>query len=539
MQPNGVSTKRRKPQRGASTQPRRLPSGILVYDVRYRERRAGATRHCSATFATAEEAEAFARSVANKRKQAQYARQDPSIMEQYRRPPGVIVDLLPEFISAKFAGSKLGSAHPRSTAYVLRHSLELMGWRSTTEVGAAELTKLMQHYAHKNASQVQYIGTWLNFLAWADAKKYAVDHSFHEIRRPAANSTPTYAFTYHEVERIMAELQRPLPASVHRKARRHTEEWANKLREINDAAMRQAFLPIFWIQVYWALRPYEACRLTIDNWHAETRTLTIPTAVAKNQKQRAFVVDAVTARMLDSLCRGRDRNDYLFLAARGGQYTPEMQTRYATRLLDRLGIRGTLYSARHHACSRWCVLLRGNIPDIQTITGHLSLSQLERYLHQLHDSGAAQLLNLDQVASGTAWSRPGDVDQAPVAQVATVRPLAADSTSCPVGAVALIAPETSSAGESPATNTLSARSELVCERRLTTLRPPKGPDHRNGYKLPWTRQDHGRIVRVAQLATEEERRHARQQRLIHGVAWVPKRAARIAIAKPRGNDASP
>lgn len=56
-----------------------------------------------------------------------------------------------------------------------------------------------------------------------------------------------------------------------------------------------------------------------------------------------------------------------------------------TELIDRAKLPGTAYCCRHTACSRLIVLAKGDLPLVQAITGHRTLSELQRYLHATNE----------------------------------------------------------------------------------------------------------------------------------------------------------
>ena len=45
----------------------------------------------------------------------------------------------------------------------------------------------------------------------------------------------------------------------------------------------------------------------------------------------------------------------------------------------------TAYCSRHTACTRLIYMAKGDLPLVQSITGHRTLSELQRYLHATGD----------------------------------------------------------------------------------------------------------------------------------------------------------
>ena len=56
-----------------------------------------------------------------------------------------------------------------------------------------------------------------------------------------------------------------------------------------------------------------------------------------------------------------------------------------TVLIQRAKLPGTAYCSRHTACTRLVYLAKGDLPLVQSITGHRTLSELQRYLHATGD----------------------------------------------------------------------------------------------------------------------------------------------------------
>lgn len=52
-----------------------------------------------------------------------------------------------------------------------------------------------------------------------------------------------------------------------------------------------------------------------------------------------------------------------------------------TDVIRRAKLPGTAYCCRHTACTRLIVLAKGDLPLVQSITGHRTLSELQRYFH--------------------------------------------------------------------------------------------------------------------------------------------------------------
>lgn len=52
-----------------------------------------------------------------------------------------------------------------------------------------------------------------------------------------------------------------------------------------------------------------------------------------------------------------------------------------TVLIQRAKLPGMAYCCRHTACTRLVYLAKGELPLVQSITGHRTLSELQRYLH--------------------------------------------------------------------------------------------------------------------------------------------------------------
>jgi hypothetical protein len=256
-----------------------------------------------------------------------------------------------------------------STDFRKSHFTEMDAW-----LGKA-LTSLRNHKVHMRG-----------FLKWINDKGYAVDLDVlaTKISQPR---TGTHHYWTDEERRLMfIEMVRPIAIEiVQGRKRRGTPEYKAKMGELAYYRNRKAIFAILWLMLHWAIRPKEASRLIIDNWDPRTRRLYIPASVAKNRVARDFVVDKETARLIAYAAGRRSRKEPLFLTQRGRKWNTQNLGKFIRQLIERLQMRGSLYSTRHTACTNLCYLLPRELNKVKKVTGHLHLSQLQRYLHDRSD----------------------------------------------------------------------------------------------------------------------------------------------------------
>ena len=142
-------------------------------------------------------------------------------------------------------------------------------------------------------------------------------------------------------------------------------------------------------------RPVEVTRLKVADWNSKTSTVHLPGAITKNGHHRSFVVDQQTARWLDAAAGTRPGWDLTVDAVHtrrpGGEalfrnrfsagWRHDSLKQAIAIQIKNAGLRGSPYSLRHTACTRLCRLAKGDLGVVQSITGHRTLSELQKYLH--------------------------------------------------------------------------------------------------------------------------------------------------------------
>jgi hypothetical protein len=386
-----------KRSRGVSIRVRTIAEGSLAYDVRWRERIDSELVAKCKTFRSLDEANVFAKTAQHRLMIVPHVR---SLMEEEMKKPGELSVCIQMYTDHLLKKSKPGSLYSAGVKYDLTRNAKRMGWTKTNDIGERELHLLTDAYGRARASSAKAAQAWSGFLKWA-RRDYAVNGSYVRFRIKKVPATETYAWTEDERRMILQELSRPIPPEFQVRVPRHSPDFSMKIRAKLDFLNRQAFLPIFWLQVHWALRPYEASRLRVRDWDSRQRRIVIPRDVAKNWTQRSFIVDGRTASILDEVAKGRTADEFIFHSLRS-VWTAKQQSRFMRRILRRLKLRGSLYSARHHATTMLCRLLKGELRKVQMITGHKTLSELQKYLHDLGKPDEAAALwntHLDAVAA--------------------------------------------------------------------------------------------------------------------------------------------
>lgn len=374
---------RRQFERGASIQTRIIdPTKAAAFLVRWREVIQGRLRHKSKSFSDPGAAGLFRERVRAKLKIAHEA--ETLMTGEGLRPRDILL------ATEEYVGFRRGRSIARSlSAYNLRLRLleliEIFKWKLTTDIPATSFALITAHYGADETflvreSQLQL----LRFVRWA-RKKYLFRSGIEDQELSSHEEKLYYIWTDAEKDRILAELaapEEPIILDVDWSARRCDRE----RRRIKDAfQVRQALHHAIWIQMRWALRPGEVCRLTVKDWNSATQVLTIPGSICKTKKTRQFRVCPETVSILNGLVRGRSKTDPLFVTARGRAWQSGLMSRQFKRSLDKLGLAGVLYSCRHFAATTLMVVYKGQTRKVMRITGHTTLKNLERYLLEKED----------------------------------------------------------------------------------------------------------------------------------------------------------
>jgi hypothetical protein len=131
----------------------------------------------------------------------------------------------------------------------------------------------------------------------------------------------------------------------------------------------------------WALRPNETALLRAEHWHPRTNELVLTKDITKTKTERSFVVDRVTASMLNCLTKDLSPDDLVFRTAYGMKWDGYNEmSRQFRKILRELRIRGSLYSCRHYAVTTLVELMPGKLRSVMAISGHTRLESVARYL---------------------------------------------------------------------------------------------------------------------------------------------------------------
>jgi hypothetical protein len=136
---------------------------------------------------------------------------------------------------------------------------------------------------------------------------------------------------------------------------------------------RRSLFPVIWIQMLWALTPKETSLLRSEHWNLSTNVLTLTADIAANGRARSFVVDRVTAALLNRLTDKRELHEPVFRAASGKRWNTAMMSHQFNRILRKLLLPGSLFSCRFYAIQTLMNINPGHLRSIIAITGHNSV----------------------------------------------------------------------------------------------------------------------------------------------------------------------
>lgn len=362
---------------GASVRPRSNSQGTPSWQVRWRERGTQFARN----FESATMAEQFAKKVG-------ILKDIQSVMASSLLQPGNLRDLIPTYVELVRAKNKVGSSHADQVDYVLSRDIARMGVRWSTEIDTNAFDRLVQCYGIHRSTLKKAISTFKTFLRWIRRSRFAVDEWIFEYKAPKHIPEERIAWNDEQARRLLAECDKPnlalsLPSGDG--TGRGSKEIMDRMRATRDCLVRRSISPTLRLMLRYAPRPMEVTRLVVGNWDPVTRTLYLPGKITKNGRPRDFVVDREIALMLDEVASDRPPKEPLFLTYKGRPYTSHHLTDLINDLIQRARIPGTAYSCRHTATTRLIHLARGDLPLVQSITGHRTLSELQRYLHATTD----------------------------------------------------------------------------------------------------------------------------------------------------------
>ena len=256
------------------------------------------------------------------------------------------------------------------------------------------------------------------FLRWVRRQRIAIDSEVLDYKAPKHTPAESVVWTEDEVALLFKECSRPNHAEVLASGigtGRGSPETMARAVASREWKIRQTLLPLLHLMVCYRPRPVEISRLRVVDWNNRTSTLHLPGSITKNGYPRSFVLDAGMARWLDAAASTRDAWDpaldavhtrwaggeSLFRNRFGEGWRHDSVKQAIAIQIKNAGIRGSPYSLRHTACTRLCRLAKGDLAVVQSISGHRTLSELQKYLHITADR---QRLIADAYACGS-WLR--------------------------------------------------------------------------------------------------------------------------------------
>ena len=362
---------------GASVRVRPGRSGDRAWQVRWREK----GRQFSRTFKSAALAEQFERKVG-------IIKDIQSVMASSLLDPGRISDLIPTYVDLVRAKNKVDSSHADQVDYILSRDSKRMGVTWTTEIDTNAFDRLVSCYGKHRATLKKAISTFKTFLRWVRRSRLAIDEWVFEYKSPKHISEESIAWNDNQVRRLLAECDKPnlalsLPSGDG--TGRGSDAIMKRMAATRDFYTRQALRRPLRFMLRYAARPMEVSRVVIGNWDSATRTMYFPGKITKNGYPRDFVVDEEIAQHLDEAAGDRPPKEPLFLSYKGHRFLSHHLTDLISELIERARLPGTPYSTRHTATTRLIHLAKGDLPLVQSITGHRTLSELQRYLHATND----------------------------------------------------------------------------------------------------------------------------------------------------------
>lgn len=147
----------------------------------------------------------------------------------------------------------------------------------------------------------------------------------------------------------------------------------------------------FLILKYTGMRPSEALRLQVLDINSQSITI----RYSKTKRFRVIPIHDHLKTVLKRLCKGKSKNEYLFPSSTGTGHQKSMK-KGLELALKRSGVDENItpYSFRHTFATE---LLRktSNLRVVQTVLGHSTSTQTERYAHALPDSLITAVNSLD------------------------------------------------------------------------------------------------------------------------------------------------
>ncbi|MEK7414211.1 MAG: tyrosine-type recombinase/integrase [Planctomycetota bacterium] len=354
---------------------RSMSNGAPVWQVRWRENGVQFAR----TFSKRPEADDFVRQVG-------VIKNIQSAVAASMVEPGKLVDLIPEYTDFVRAKNKHASIHADQVRDCLFRSIKRMDVTWTNEINARAINRLVSIHGDHKSTLKKAISIIKTFLRWVRQSHLLIDEEILGYKAAKYIPKERQSWTEDEVRRLLAECDKPNAADTLPSGDgtgRGSPEIVSRMVATRDYRTRQAVRPALWLMLRYGPRPIETAKLSVGDWNPRSRTLTLPSRITKNGHARSFVVDPETADQLTAAAGRRPPSDPLFCTYKGEghPWTSHHLTDRVGVLIKRAKLPGTPYCCRHTACSRLIVLAQGDLPLVQSITGHRSLAELSRYSH--------------------------------------------------------------------------------------------------------------------------------------------------------------
>jgi len=362
---------------GAHVLRRPRQEGGSTWQVRWREQ----GRQMAKSFPSRHAADQFVREVG-------VVKSARSVMAASLLQPGRLSELLPNYVEIVRAKSKPGSMHAEQVRTMLTLSFRRMNVTWTNEVDSSAFDRLVRTHGDHRSTLKKAISLTKTFLRWARRSRLLIDEWAFDYQAPRHIPDERISWNEDQLRRLFTEVDKPNAADALPRGEgngRGSPQIIARMRASKDHHVRAALRPILFFLIRWAPRPIEASRLSVADWDPSTRTISFPGKITKNGRPRSFVVDRSAAAVLTTAAGERSGREPLFLTYKGNAWKSHHLTDVINDLIDRAKLPGTAYSARHTACTRLVRLARGDLALVQSISGHRTLSELQRYLHATQD----------------------------------------------------------------------------------------------------------------------------------------------------------
>ena len=355
--------------------------------VRWRERGS----HLSKSFPSEAKAKQYAREVG-------VVLSLHSLVRDNTIEAGRLVDLLPRYLEVLKARNRPGSAYASNVKDLINRWMLHLNWETSLDIDQAALDEVVYHYGKHRSTARKSIIAIKTFLRWVKRQRTAIDPEVLDYQAPRHIPAESVAWTEDEVALLLKEVGRPnaapnLPSGLG--TGRGSPEISARMVATKEWKIRRSLIALVHLMVCYAPRPVEVTRLRVADWNSRTQTLHLPAAITKNGHPRSFVVDQEMAKWLDAAASTRDpwdlpldavhtrrpANEPLFRNRLGPGWRHDSLKQAIAIQIKNAGLRGSPYSLRHTACTRLCRLAKGDLAVVQSITGHRTLSELQKYLH--------------------------------------------------------------------------------------------------------------------------------------------------------------